>query len=468
MLIATLTLLLGIIVILAIIAANGYFVAQEFAYMSVDRSRLGALADEGDSAAKRALSVTKRTSFMLSGAQLGITVTGLLVGYVAEPLVGQSLGVLLGGVGVPAAVGISVGTVLALVLSTIVQMIFGELYPKNLAIANPEPLARGLARSTNMYLIVFGWLITIFDKSANGLLRLLKIEPIHDIDTSATASDLEHIVADSRESGDLPIELSIILDRILDFPQRDVEHAMIPRSRADTVEPDFTIGEVRFLMAKAHTRYPVINADDVPIGVVHLVDVLASTSADDEPVTAIMQQALVVPTSMALPEARRWMIQSQNNLACVIDEYGGFTGVLTLEDLAEEIVGEISDEHDSEPMEMVESEEDGVWQMSGDLHIDEAEREIGYDLPRGDYETVAGMLIYYRGNLPAVDEIIRIELPQDPADFVHEEPIHRYLEAKIMEVDRRVPTLVYLTLDKSENQDEPASISNQVRGSSHE
>ena len=119
-------------------------------------------------AAKRALKVTRRTSFMLSGAQLGITVTGLLVGFVAEPFIGESLGVLLGGAGVPAAVGITVGTVLALVLATVVQMIFGELFPKNLAIANPEPLARGLARSTLVYLTVFGWLITFFDKSSNA------------------------------------------------------------------------------------------------------------------------------------------------------------------------------------------------------------------------------------------------------------------------------------------------------------
>jgi CBS domain containing-hemolysin-like protein len=174
MLMAVLTLLLGILVILIIIAANGYFVAQEFAYMSVDRSRLSVLAKEGDKAAERALAVTRRTSFMLSGAQLGITVTGLLVGYVAEPLVGQSLGLLLGGVGVPAAVSILVATVLALAVSTIVQMIFGELYPKNLAIAKPEPLALKLAQSTNIYLGMFGWLIKIFRRFSQSVSAAVK------------------------------------------------------------------------------------------------------------------------------------------------------------------------------------------------------------------------------------------------------------------------------------------------------
>ena len=233
----TLTLLFGTLVILAIIAANGYFVAQEFAYMAVDRTRLAVLAADGDASAKRALEVTKRTSFMLSGAQLGITVTGLLVGVVAEPLVGQSLGVLLGGVGIPSEVGVTVGTLLALVVATIIQMILGELYPKNLAIANADPLARALARSTLIYLAVFGWLIGFFDKSANIFLRMLRIEPVHDLDVSVSADDLPHIISDSRDSGDLPVELSLMLDRILDFPQQDVEHAMIPRSQVDWLTP---------------------------------------------------------------------------------------------------------------------------------------------------------------------------------------------------------------------------------------
>ncbi len=240
-----LSLLLGIMIILAIIAANGYFVAQEFAYMAVDRTRLAARAAEGDLAASRALAVTKRTSFMLSGAQLGITVTGLIIGFVAEPLVGKSLGTILGGVGIPTEIGVTIGTLFALFAATIIQMIFGELFPKNLAIANSEPLARGLAKSTLIYLTVFGWLIGFFDKSANLLLKALRIEPVHDLDISVSADDLPRIIADSRDSGDLPIELSLMMDRILDFPQRDVEHAMIPRSQVDWLSPSTTLGELR-------------------------------------------------------------------------------------------------------------------------------------------------------------------------------------------------------------------------------
>ncbi|TDW29773.1 hemolysin family protein [Cryobacterium psychrophilum] len=441
-----LTLLLGILVILVIIAVNGYFVAQEFAYMSVDRRKLSVQADSGDKSAKRALAVTRRTSFMLSGAQLGITVTGLLVGFVAEPLVGRSLGVLLGGVGIPAAVSITVGTLLALVASTIVQMIFGELFPKNYAIANPEPLAKGLARSTTIYLTACGWLITVFDHAANLLLRVLRIEPVHDVDMSATAQDLERIVSDSRESGDLPDELSYLLDRILDFPHRDVEHAMIPRARVDTVRPETTVGELRTLMAKAHTRYPVVDARGEPVGVAQLADLLGGGVEDNAPVAQIMRPPMVVPTLMRLPDALAQLTRTHNELACVIDEYGGFAGVLTIEDLAEELVGEITDEHDTGATSVLTPDGDNMWLMGGDVHVDEAERAIGHDLPRGDFETVAGLLIAESGALPRVGERVRIALPFDPADLVLDEPIRRRLDVDILEVDRHVPSEVRVSL----------------------
>jgi CBS domain containing-hemolysin-like protein len=451
----TLTLLFGTLVILAIIAANGYFVAQEFAYMAVDRTRLAVLAADGDASAKRALEVTKRTSFMLSGAQLGITVTGLLVGFVAEPLVGQSLGVLLGGVGIPAEVGVTVGTLIALVVATIIQMIFGELYPKNLAIANADPLARGLARSTLIYLTVFGWLIGFFDKSANLFLRLLRIEPVHDLDVSVSADDLPRIISDSRDSGALPVELSLMLDRILDFPQQDVEHAMIPRSQVDWLTPETTLLKLRELMARGHTRYPVIH-EDTPVGVVHLTDVLLRLLAGDteDTVESVMRPATVIPTLMALPDALAELIQSNNQLACVIDEYGSFVGVLTLEDLAEEIVGEITDEHDEDNADPLMPGGDGIWIMDGDVHLDEVERALGYDLPHEEVETIAGLLIAELGALPAEGDIVTITLPEDPSELVSDLPVERQLVIEVLRVERYVPTQVRVTLVETIKQEE--------------
>ncbi len=453
---ALVLLLLGIVVILAIIAANGYFVAQEFAYMAVDRTRLAARAAQGDAAAERALKVTKRTSFMLSGAQLGITVTGLLVGYVAEPLVGRSLGVLLGGIGIPTEVGVAAGTIAALVLATIVQMIFGELYPKNLAIANPDPLARSLARSTLIYLTVFGWLIGFFDKSANLLLRALRIEPVHDLDVSASAEDLPHIIADSRDSGDLPAELSLMMDRILDFPKQDVEHAMIPRSQVDWVKPDTALEDVRALMAKAHTRYPVIDDEDTPVGFVQLADVLTHMAGglDGAVVADVMRPVAVIPTLMTLTDALGELQKNGTQLACVIDEYGGFAGLLTIEDIAMEIVGEITDEHDDDPGDAVAAAGDNVWTMDGDVHLDEVERAIGFDLPETDVETIAGLVIEQRGALPEEGETVRIDLPIDTAELASRELVRRALEIDVLRVERHVPTELCVRLVERTAEDE--------------
>ncbi|MDQ1177939.1 hemolysin family protein [Microbacterium sp. 20-116] len=455
MLAAALTLLLGIIVTLAIIAACGFFVAQEFAYMSVDRSRLAAKAEKGDAQAKRVLAITKRTSFMLSGAQLGITVTGLLIGYVAEPLIGESLGTLLGGVGIDPAVSVLIGTIGALLLATVVTMIFGELYPKNLAIASPEPLARALAVPTRIYLLLFGWLITVFDVAANALLRLLRIEPLEDVDESATARDLEAIIEESRVSGDLPDDLSMIIDRILDFPQRDVEHAMIPRSQIDSVTPDTTVGEVRALMATGHTRYPVIGDEYSPVGVIELIDVLREQPADDAPVASVMRAAVVIPTSMLLPVALDRMRRSRNELACVVDEYGNFDGILTIEDLTEEVIGELSDEHDVEVAE-VSADGDDAWTVPGDLHLDELERLLGHDLAESEVETVAGLVIETHGDLPAVGSVIRIDLPERASETVQGLDLERWLAVEVVEVDRHVPSQLKIRLHEVDRDSEPA------------
>ncbi|AZC13349.1 hemolysin family protein [Microbacterium sp. ABRD28] len=439
MLAATLTLLLGIIVTLAIIVACGFFVAQEFAYMSVDRSRMAAKAEKGDVQAGRVLSITKRTSFMLSGAQLGITVTGLLIGYVAEPLIGQSIGTLLGGVGLDPTVSVIIGTTGALLLATIVTMIFGELYPKNLAIANPDPLARALAVPTRIYLTLFGWLIAVFDLAANALLRLLRIEPLEDVDESATARDLEAIIEDSRASGDLPDDLSNIIDRILDFPQRDVEHAMVPRSHIDSIAPDTTIAEVLSLMSTGHTRYPVIGDEDTPVGIVNLIDLLRGHYDPSAPVSTVMREAVVLPTSMRLPIALERMRRTRNEMACVVDEYGNFDGILTLEDLTEEVVGEISDEHDLE-VDEVTSDGDASWTVPGDVHLDELERLIGHDLERDGAETVAGLTISEHGDLPPLGAVVRVDLPERAGEAVQGLNIQRWLEIEVLEIERHVPS----------------------------
>lgn len=452
--IATLAImLLGVIVILLMIAANGYFVAQEFGYMAVDRSRLSARAAAGHADARRALEVTRSTSFMLSGAQLGITVTGLLVGNVAEPLVGDGVGELLGIAGVPSAVGIAIGTVGTLLIATAVQMVFGELLPKNLAIARPETFARRLALSTTIYLRLFGWIIRLFDVAAAALLRMVGIKPLDDVQHAATTRDLEHIVAESRASGDLPAELSALLDRTLEFHDRTAAHAMVPRPQVTTVQATEPVSHVVELMALGHSRFPVLGDDvDDVVGVICLRDILEMGQRDLSAVRIgqLVRRPLLVPDTLPLPGVLEQLRDSKQEFACVVDEYGGLAGVITTEDIAEELVGEIADEHDPVHEGTVREAGKGTWLFPGSTHIDEVERVIGRDLPPGDYETLGGLIINEMRRLPEPSDQVIVALP--PTGPEDETTFSALLTVE--SVDRHVPEWVRLTLTRATADDD--------------
>lgn len=441
--------LLGVVVVILLSVLTGYFVAQEFGYMAVDRSRLRARAVAGDAGAARALRITGRTSFMLSGAQLGITVTGLLVGYVAEPMIGAGIGALVGGLGGSTAVGVAIGTVLALLAATVLQMVCGELFPKNLAIARPEPVALRLAWSTGAYLTLFGWLIRLFDQAAALLLRAVRIEPVHDVEHAATPRDLEHIVAESRVRGDLPAELSNLLDRVLDFQESTAEHAMIPRPRVTTIGVDEPVRRAVELMASGYSRLPVLGGDvDDVVGVVHLREVLAldDRGLDTTTLREIARPPVMVPASLPLLAVLDELRAAGEEFACVVDEYGGLGGVVTAEDIAEELVGEITDEHDPLGADQPSRGAEGGWLVPGAMHIDEAERLLGHDLPPGDYQTLAGLVLTELQRLPVPGDVVTVELPNPPGA---DGQASVRLTVEVRTVARRVPDTVRLVREGS-------------------
>jgi CBS domain containing-hemolysin-like protein len=336
---------------------------------------------------------------------------------------------------------VAIGTVAALLFATVVQMVFGELFPKNLAIARPEPVARALALSTSAYLTLFGWLVRLFDASSNLLLRALRIERVHDVEHSATPRDLEAIIDESRERGDLRADLSALLDRVLEFEDRPARAAMIPRPRVATATADATVAELVGRMAAGHhSRYPVLadGADDV-VGVVCLRDVLAlpEERRDAVRVRDIARAAVTVPDSLHLPAVLEALRAADDELAVVVDEYGGFAGVLTVEDIAEELVGEITDEHDPEGTDQLRRSAD-AWTVPGSLHVQEVERLVDLDLPEGDYQTVGGLIINELGRLPERDDAVTLVLPRllDDDGTVDE------LVLTVRSVDHRVPGTV--------------------------
>ncbi|OLR92049.1 hemolysin family protein [Actinokineospora bangkokensis] len=423
--------LLGLASVLLLTAATGYFVAQEFAYVAVDRTRLRALADDGDAAAARALQVTGRLSFVLSGSQFGITVTALLVGYVSEPYLGGGLAELLGFTGLPTAVTTGVSVVLALLFSTAVQMVFGELAPKNLAIAKPEALARALSRSTLVYLTVAGPVIRLFDTSATKLLRLLGIEPVEELPQGATAEDLRGIIDESRAGGTLDDGTSRLLEGGLDFRALTAGQVMTPRVDVHVLRQDDPASRLVELLDTGRSRFPVIGSDvDDVVGVAGIAEVLAVPPAEraTTPVGALASAPLVLPESLPLPEVLERLRAEHRQLACVLDEFGGFAGVVSFEDVAEEVVGEILDEDDHAEAGAVELA-DGAWSVPARWRVDEVAEVTGLELPAGpDYDTVSGLVLQRLGRLPRRGDAVQVD----------------QLSVEVSEIARHVPRTVVL------------------------
>ncbi|MFA1542993.1 hemolysin family protein [Actinomadura monticuli] len=428
---------LGLLAVLVLTAATGYFVAQEFAFVTADRPALDQRAAEGDRASARALRVMGRLSFMLSGAQLGITVTALVVGFIAKPALADLLDPVLRAGGVPDAAAGGVAVALGFVLATVVQMVLGELFPKNLALARAEPLARALAGSTLVYLMVAGPLIRLFDASANRLVRAVGIEPVEELHHGATLEELGHIIGESGEQ--LPAGQVDLLERALAFSERDAEEVMVPRVDVITVQASARAAELSdVISASGHTRYPVLGegVDDV-VGVVGLEElvVLDPDEAARTGVGEIARPPLLLPSSLPLPEVVLRLQGAAEPLACVVDEYGGFAGIVTWEDVAEELVGEIADEN--EPGEDLAIRTGEWWTTDAGLRIDEVAHETGIALPEGDYETVAGLLLKRLGRVAAPGDVVSVDIPPDRLD---EPP--RTAVVEVLTIHRHVPELI--------------------------
>jgi CBS domain containing-hemolysin-like protein len=403
-------LLLGVAALLLLIAANGWFVLGEFAYVAARRPQLKELAAAGDRRAIGALAVLRRLSFALSGAQLGITVTSLLVGFIAAPVFGGLLGPVLDLMGLPEERTAGVAITVGLILSTSAQMVFGELAPKNLGIAEPERFARAAARGMRLYLAVAGPLIHLFDGASNALLRAVGITPVEELPGGVSPEELEIIIEESRGGGVITPAQADLLGRVLDFRTLRVAEAMVPRPQVVALPASASCAELqRLAVESGHSRFPVTAADDLDdiLGVVQAKDVLRVPPASRarQHVASLVVEAMVVPESAQLGPLLGDLRRAHATLALVVDEHGGTAGVITLEDLVEELVGSIRDEYDPEEPG-VQALPSGAYLAPGSWRPDEVERDTGIALPEGDYETVSGLVMERLGRVPAPGDTI--------------------------------------------------------------
>ena len=401
---------LGLLAVLALILGTGYFVAAEFAFVATRKGRLEELAAAGDRRAPRALAVLKRLSFMLSGAQLGITVTTLAVGFIAEPTLGRVIepAVRAAGASPGAVKGISLS--LGFLVATTLGMVLGELAPKNLAIAEPDRFALILARSTDLYTRLAGPIIRLFDGASNLLLRSVGIEPIEELSAAVSAEELSYIIGESRRGGELGPSTAALLSRALDFRSLRAVDAMVPRVQVNTVPVTATGRDLMDLASSSgHSRFPVTGdegLDDV-VGVVQAQDLLRvpANNRDLAQIRTFLKPVLAVPESSPLGPLLGEMRRSHTQLAVVVDEYGGTAGIVTLEDIVEELVGNIQDEHDpAEPA--VRRVGEGVFSVPGAWRLDETVRDTGVSLPEGDYETLGGLIMERLGRVPEVGDLV--------------------------------------------------------------
>lgn len=386
---------------------NAFFVAGEFSLVTVERSRVTRLADEGNRRARRILSGLSRLSFHLSGAQLGITVSSLVLGLVAERTLGPVVDPILGWAGLSSDLTPAFTIGLALAIGTSLQLVFGELVPKNLAITYPFATANRVGIPMLVINGVLSPVIKVLNSAANRTVRLMGIEPREELAGVRSIEELELIIRASGEGGLLADEELRLLTRSIAFTENLTSDVMIPRVQIVGLAASSTVADLqRASLESGHSRFPIYGADlDAIEGVAHVKDSLrvAPESRESEPIIDHMRPALVIPESQPLDTVLFELRTKGSGMAIVTDEYGGTAGIVTSEDLLEEIIGEIRDEHDRD------GEPGHPNELSGLLHRHEVLTGVGFAWPEGRYETLGGLVTAYLERLPQLGDEVEIE-----------------------------------------------------------
>ncbi|MGP5663679.1 hemolysin family protein [Glutamicibacter arilaitensis] len=441
---------LGIAIIL--ILGCGLFVAAEFSLITVNRSQVKQAAEKGDRRAAGVLKGMSTLSTQLSGAQLGITLTNLGIGFLAEPAIAALVVGPLQDFGLNQTLARSVSIGIALVLATILTMVFGELIPKNLAIAKPFATAKAVVGFQRGFSVVTKPFLAFFNGNANWIVRRFGIEPQEELASTRSAEELVALVGHSAREGLLPSETAEMLRRTVAFGNRRAHDVMTARSRMITVTAQETVHEVLELAARTgHSRFPLVDEGGHRVlGMVHIRALLAIPYAQRQQSAAgdSAEDAFLVPDTIELDELMDQMRNGGLQLAVLIDETGDVAGMLTLEDLVEEIVGEVRDEHDPEDS-TIQVLSGNSWRLDAALRPDEANELLGCQIPEdSDYETLAGLLTVQLGKFGEVGDVVRLVVPGEPGGP------HKELEFTIHATDgQRIASVDVTVSEQAEGED---------------
>ncbi len=410
-----------LIAFILLTAANAFFVAGEFSLVTVDRAAIDQEAKKGDRKARLVRRSLRELSFQLSAAQLGITLAALLTGYLAEPALSSLVGPVIDPWAGSHAAGVR--HFAALAIATIVSMLFGELVPKNAALARPMPLARTTAGPLRTFGKIFKWMIKALNGSANRVVRRLGIEPHEELASARSPEELGLLAAISARAGAIPADTAVLLRRTIRFGDKRAAEAMTPRVDVIALPSNATVAEVLDLAkTSGKSRFPLFEDTlDSITGVVSVTDALGVPLGrrTSTPAASVAREPVQVPESLDLDGVLETLKSSGSDMGIVVDEYGGTDGVVTVEDLVEELVGEIADEHDIVPEAAGEVSAgdlalpgatflatDGPIEVDGVLRGDELAEATGFELPEGPYETLAGYLMAQLGHIPVAGEIL--------------------------------------------------------------
>ncbi|UJA19471.1 HlyC/CorC family transporter [Thermoleophilia bacterium SCSIO 60948] len=405
--------LLLLLVPLALVVACGGFVAAEFSLVTVDRSAVERAVERGDRGASSVLAALKSLSTQLSGAQVGITVTNLVIGYMSEPAIASLIDGPLESLGVPDGAVTGVALTIALIIATLVTMLFGELVPKNIAIAKPLDTAKRVAGFQRGFTALTRPIVTACNNSANAILKRFGIEPQEELASARSPDELSSLVRRSADVGTLERETANLLERSLEFGEHRAGDVMTPRLRAETLHPEQTaLDVIEAARETGRSRFPVVDEEHEHVsGLIHLKHAVAVPyeKRAETPISKLMVEAVFVPDSIELDPLLAQLREGGMQMAIVVDEFGGVAGLVTLEDLIEEIVGEVVDEHDPRDTSS-RREGEGRWSLSGLLRPDEVTDVTGIEVPEDEeYETIAGLIAMRLERLPEEGDEIEFE-----------------------------------------------------------